>query len=201
MDKMTKKILTVFVVVVAAALAIFIGVRAYQQKEAEEKGEASLPKTEVGKLLAKDLDLEYPGTPTEVVKLFWRINKCLYNTNMKEKDQKALFQQLRRLYDDEFLGQKGNSEEDMYQSLKKDIKKFDDSKNHITSYIVQEDDQVQYAEVKGREEATLVASVLETSKKSKTTESYAKYICRKDSKEHWKILGWQQITAEEAEKQ
>ena len=79
MDKMTKKILTVFVVVVVAALAIFIGVRAYQQKEAEEKGEASLPKTEVGKLLAKDLDLEYPGTPTEVVKLFWRINKCLYN--------------------------------------------------------------------------------------------------------------------------
>ena len=69
-------------------------------KEAEEKAEASLPKTEVGKLLAKDLDLEYPGTPTEVVKLFWRINKCLYNTNMKEKDQKALFQQLRRLYDD-----------------------------------------------------------------------------------------------------
>ena len=90
MDKMTKKILTVFVVVVVAALAIFIGVRAYQQKEAEEKAEASLPKTEVGKLLAKDLDLEYPGTPTEVVKLFWRINKCLYNTNMKEKDQKAL---------------------------------------------------------------------------------------------------------------
>ena len=38
MDKMTKKILTVFVVVVVAALAIFIGVRAYQQKEAEEKG-------------------------------------------------------------------------------------------------------------------------------------------------------------------
>ena len=154
-----------------------------------------------GIIEAKDLDLEYPGTPTEVVKLFWRINKCLYNTNMKEKDQKALFQQLRRLYDDEFLGQKGNSEEDMYQSLKKDIKKFDDSKNHISSYIVQEDDQVQYAEVKGKEEATLVASVLETSKKSKTTESYAKYICRKDSKEHWKILGWQQITAEEAEKQ
>ena len=82
----------------------------------------------------------------------------------------------------------------MYQSLKKDIKKFDDSKNHISSYIVQEDSyQVQYAEVKGKEEATLVASVPETSKKSKTTESYAKYICRKDSKEHWKILGWQQI--------
>ena len=82
-----------------AALANIIGVRAYQQKEAEEKAEASLPKTEVGKLLAKDLDLEYPGTPNgEVVKLFWRINKCLYDTNMKEKDQKALFQQLRRLY-------------------------------------------------------------------------------------------------------
>ena len=201
MDKMTKKILVVFVVVVAAALVIFIGVRAFQQKEAEEKGESSLPKTEVGKLLAKDMDLEYPGTPTEVVKLFWRINKCLYNTNMKEKDQKALYQQLRLLYDDEFLKQKGNSEDEMYQALKKDIKTFDEAKNFISSYIVQEDDQVKYAEVEGKEEATLVASVLQTSKKSKTTESYAKYICRKDSKERWKILGWQQITAEEAEKQ
>lgn len=199
MDKMTKKILIVFVVVVVAALAIFLGVRAYQQKEAEESGEASLPKTEVGKLLAKDLDLEYPGTPTEVVKLFWRINKCLYNTNMKEKDQKALYQQLRLLYDEEFLKQKGNSEDDMYKALKNDIKAFDESKNFISSYIVQEDDQVKYAEVEGKEEATLVASVLETSRKSKTTESYAKYICRKDSKGRWKILGWQQITAAEAE--
>ena len=33
MDKMTKKILIVFVVVVAAALLIFAGVRVYQQKE------------------------------------------------------------------------------------------------------------------------------------------------------------------------
>lgn len=200
MDKMTKKILIVFVVVVAAAVLIFAGVRVYQQKEAEEKGEDSLPKTEVGKLLAKDLDLEYPGTPTEVVKLFWRINKCMYNTNMKEKDRKALYQQLRLLYDEEFLKQKGNSEEEMYQALKKDIKTFDDAKNFISSYIVQEDDQVKYAEVDGREEATLVASVLETSKKSKTTESYAEYICRKDSKGRWKILGWKQITAAEAEK-
>ena len=140
MDKMTKKILIVFVVVVAAALLIFAGVRVYQQKEAEEKGEDSLPKTEVGKLLAKDLDLEYPGTPTEVVKLFWRINKCIYNTNMKEKDRKALYHQLRLLYDEEFLKQKGNSEEEMYEALKKDIKTFDDAKNFISSYIVQEDD-------------------------------------------------------------
>ena len=199
MDKMTKKILIVFVVVVAAALLIFAGVRVYQQKEAEEKGEDSLPKTEVGKLLAKDLDLEYPGTPTEVVKRFLHINKCIYNTNMKEKDRKALYHQLRLLYDEEFLKQKGNSEEEMYEALKKDIKTFDDAKNFISSYIVQEDDQVKYAEVDGKEEATLVASVLQTSKKSKTTESYAKYICRKDSGEHWKILGWQQITAAEAE--
>ena len=174
MDKMTKKILIVFVVVVAAALLIFAGVRVYQQKEAEEKGKDSLPKTEVGKLLAKDLDLEYPGTPTEVVKLFWRINKCIYNTNMKEKDRKALYHQLRLLYDEEFLKQKGNSEEEMYEALKKDIKTFDDAKNFISSYIVQEDDQVKYAEVDGKEEAMLVASVLQTSKKSKTTESYAK---------------------------
>ena len=199
MDKMTKKILIVFVVLVAAAVLIFAGVRVYQQKEAEEKGQSVLPKTEVGKLLAKDLELEYPGTPTEVVKLFWRLNKCMYNTNMKEKDHKALYEQQRKLYDEELLSQKGNSEKDMYAALKKDIQKFDDNKNFISSYIVEEDDQVEYAQVDGKDEATLIASVMQTSKKSKTTESYAKYICRKDSEGRWKILGWQQITAKEAE--
>ena len=199
MDKMAKKILIVFVVLVAAAVLIFAGVRVYQQKETQESGQTALPKTEVGKLLAKDLDLEYPGTPTEVVKMFWRLNKCIYNTNMKEKDRKALYLQLRKLYDEELLKQKGNSEKDMYNALKKDIQKFDDNKNFISSYIVEEDDQVDYAQVDGKDEATLVASVLQTSKKSKTTESYAKYICRKDSKGRWKILGWQQITAEEAD--
>ena len=199
MDKMTKKILIVFVVLVAAAVLIFAGVRIYQQKEAEEKGQSALPKTEVGKLLAKDLELEYPGTPTEVVKLFWRLNKCMYNINMKEKDRKALYEQQRTLYDEELLQQKGNSEKDMYEALKKDIQKFDDNKNFISSYIVEEDEQVEYAQVDGKDEATLIASVLQTSKKSKTTESYAKYICRKDSEGHWKILGWQQITAKEAD--
>ena len=183
----------------AAAVLIFAGVRIYQQKEAEEKGQSALPKTEVGKLLAKDLELEYPGTPTEVVKLFWRLNKCMYNTNMKEKDRKALYEQQRTLYDEELLQQKGNSEKDMYEALKKDIQKFDDNKNFISSYIVEEDEKVEYAQVDGKDEATLIASVLQTSKKSKTTESYAKYICRKDSEGHWKILGWQQITAKEAD--
>ena len=147
MDKMTKKILIVFVILVAAAVLIFAGVRIYQQKEAEEKGQSALPKTEVGKLLAKDLELEYPGTPTEVVKLFWRLNKCMYNTNMKEKDRKALYEQQRTLYDEELLQQKGNSEKDMYEALKKDIQKFDDNKNFISSYIVEEDEKVEYAQV------------------------------------------------------
>ena len=80
------------------------------------------------------------------------------------------------LYDEELLQQKGNSEKDMYEALKKDIQKFDDNKNFISSYIVEEDEQVEYAQVDGKDEATLIASVLQTSKKSKTTESYAKYI-------------------------
>ena len=62
-------------------------------------------------------------------------------------------------------------EKDMYEALKKDIQKFDDNKNFISSYIVEEDEQVEYAQVDGKDEATLIASVLQTSKKSKTTES------------------------------
>lgn len=197
MDKMTKKILIVFIVVVVAAMIVFAGVRIYQTMDGNDNG-TGLPKTEAGKLIAKDLDLEYPGTPTEVVKLFWRLNKCMYNTTMKEKDFQKLYLQQRKLYDDDLLKEKENSEKEMLSALKKDVKQFEEEKRFISSYIVQEDDQVKYAKVDGKEEATLVASVLETSKKKKTTESYAKYICRKDSDGKWKILGWKQISADQA---
>ncbi|MCI7060996.1 MAG: hypothetical protein MR965_02195 [Lachnospiraceae bacterium] len=197
MDKMTKKILIVFIVVVVAALFVFAGVRIYRTMDGNDNG-TGLPKTEAGKLIAKDLDLEYPGTPTEVVKLFWRLNKCMYNTTMKEKDFQKLYLQQRKLYDDDLLKEKENSEKEMLSALKKDVKQFEEEKRFISSYIVQEDDQVKYAKVDGKEEATLVASVLETSKKKKTTESYAKYICRKDSDGKWKILGWKQISADQA---
>lgn len=197
MDKMTKKILIVFIVVVVAALFVFAGVRIYRTMDGNDNG-TGLPKTEAGKLIAKDLDLEYPGTPTEVVKLFWRLNKCMYNTTMKENDFQKLYLQQRKLYDDDLLKEKENSEKEMLSALKKDVKQFEEEKRFISSYIVQEDDQVKYAKVDGKEEATLVASVLETSKKKKTTESYAKYICRKDSDGKWKILGWKQISADQA---
>jgi len=107
MDKMTKKILGAFVailVIAACILAVFFFMNKQAKKEAEDN---VLPTTEVGKLLAKDLETKYPETPTEVVKLYWRINRCMYNKDTSDKEEEKLLKQMCNLYDEEFL-QDGN---------------------------------------------------------------------------------------------
>jgi hypothetical protein len=197
MKKTTKKMTIAFVVIVVIAVLVLVGYYIVNQMAVSKDNEAeTLPKTEVGKLEAKDLELKYPGTPTEVVKLYWRLNQCIYNTTMKDKDLEALLKQLRMLYDDELLDEDGNSYDDMLASLKEDREKFTKDKRFISSYVVEEDKYVEYATVDGKECATLNTNTLETVDK-KTTQTYEKFMCRKDSDGKWKIVGWEITDASE----
>lgn len=186
-----QKTVVVFIVLIVVAALVLAGYYILMRNNKKGERSASLPRTEVGKLKAKDLELEYPGTPTEVVKLYWRLNKCLYNNSMGKKDFKELFQKQRMLYDDEFLEAEGNSYEEMEAAFKKDKAAFSKAKCLISSYIVDDDNQVKRGEVDGRECATLSVSILETVK-SKSTKTYASFMCRKSEDGKWKILGWEQ---------
>jgi hypothetical protein len=198
MDKMTKKIIGAFAVIIVVAAAI-IGVYALMNRQAEKKAqEEVLPTTEVGKLLAKDLDLKYPETPTEVVKLYWRINRCLYNESLSDSDFEAVLKQLRKLYDEEFLAEEDNSYETMLKNFKKEREKAEDEKQTISSgYVVQENDTIKVKEIDERKCAMVISSAL-IKVDTKMTKTYEKFMCRRDKKGKWKILGWQQTTADEA---
>lgn len=186
-----QKTAIVFIILIVVAALVLVGYYMLVRNNKKGEGSASLPRTEVGKLKAKDLELEYPGTPTEVVKLYWRLNKCLYNNSMRKKDFKELFQKQRMLYDDEFLEAEGNSYEEMEEAFQKDKAAFSKAKRLISSYIVDDDNQVKRGEVDGKECATLTVSILET-KKSKSMKTYASFMCRKSEDGKWKILGWEQ---------
>ena len=185
------------VIIIAAALMIGCivlltnrGMITFGQKSAQSA-------SEVKKLKEKDLDLKYPSTPSEVVKLYWRFNKCIYNNSLKDSDLEALVKQLRLLYDEEFLGQSGNAWEDMLQNIKEDQKTFNKEKRVISTYTVDKEDSVSYAELDGKECATLTCMIMETVK-SKGARTYAKFMCRKDGDGKWKIMGWEQIDESEA---
>lgn len=198
MDKMTKKIIGAFIAIIVVAAAI-IGVYFAMNQQAEKKAEEDvLPTTEVGKILSKDLDLKYPETPTEVVKFYWRINRCMYNESLSDSDFEKLLKQLRKLYDEELLAKEENSYEMMLKNFKADKEKTQDEKQSISSAsVVQENDTVEVKELDGRECAMVITSTL-IKVDGEMTKTFEKFMCRRDSEGKWKILGWQQTTADEA---
>ena len=199
MKKSTRKVLIAFFVITAVVVLILFGF--YMLSKSGEERDRELPSTEVEKLLAKDLELSYPETPTEVVKMYWRINKCMYNENAEMTDEnfEALLKQLRMLYDDEFLAASENSWDNMLLKFELDRKNFLEKEKMISSYAVQEDKDVKYGMIDGKEGATLYVDILEV-EGEENVRSRGEYICRKDAEGKWKILGWEQVDNTEKKK-
>lgn len=193
MDKKTKKIIGTFTVMVCAAALILGGYYMLSRGKLGKMRDTSSTSTEVEKLLAKDLETKYPETPTEVVKLYWRYNKCMYNRDMQDKEFQGLLKQLRKLYDAELLDMKENSWENMLNQFEKDRSEYLKKDRVITTYAVQPNSTVQYNTVDGKERAVVIAGAV-VKVKSKREQVYEKFICQKDSDGNWKILGWSQTT-------
>lgn len=137
MDKNRKKVMSAFMIMLVIAAFAVAGYYIINKKITQEaQNEVSIPDTETGKLLAKDLEVAYPKTPTEVVKLYWRLNQCMYNENMSDKDFEGLLKQLRKLYDKELLDKKENSWDSMLSNFKADKKKYSSNKQKISLYMV-----------------------------------------------------------------
>ncbi len=170
MSKTGKKILTAFILMVclaAGAVAVYYYISSADSDNTNEKTE---PGTEVEKLLDKDLDTKYPETPVEVLKLYWRFNKCMYNEKMSDSEFEELLKQLRKLYDEEFLAIEENSWENMLGSFKKDRDEY------------------------GRETVSINCNAL-IKQKAKRINVYEEFMCRRDNDNNWKILGWKKTDA------
>lgn len=197
MDKNKKKVTSAFfIMLVIAALAV-TGYYVINKKITQDaEGEVKLPNTEYGKLLAKDLDTAYPKTPTEIVKLYWRLNQCMYNeSDLSDSDFEGLLKQLRKLYDAELLSQSDNSWDKMLKNFKSDKEKYKSNKQKISSYMVQDNDDVKFGEESGKDCAILYTSTL-VKKGSDRVRLYEKFMCRRDSSGNWKILGWSNAAKE-----
>lgn len=193
MKKGTKKIIFSLIGIIAAAVCVVVLYYLISEGKIGASGNSTAADSEVQKLLKKDNDTAYPETPTEVVKLYWRYNKCIYNSSMNDKNLQGMLKQLRKFYDAELLEGEGNSWDDMLEQVKKDQGSYLKKERKIASYVVQPNSTIQRAELDGRECATVISGVL-TKEKSKRDQVYEKFICRKDESGRWRILGWQQTT-------
>lgn len=193
MNKKTQKILFAFVGMLFAAALVLVFYYLLTEGKINFSKQPKSSSKETEKLLAKDMENAYPETPTEVVKLYWRYNKCIYNNKMSDKEFDGLLDQLRQLYDEEFLALEENSKENMADGLKKDQASYLKDEKKISSYMVQKNSTVQYGKVDGKECATVISAAL-TKQKSDRKQTYEKFLCRKDDAGKWRIMGWEQTS-------
>lgn len=173
----------VFIVLMGIIFSLYFYLNNNRQEETAQV------KTEAEKLLAKDLETEYPASPTAVVKLYSRISKCLYNDKWDNDEVNELIIMIRGLYSTELL--ENNPTEKHNQSFKSDIAEYQDKKKTIMTYRVDGNRKVETWEKDSVEYASLnsVYSIAENKDHYKV---YQNFVLKKEGKQ-WKILGWTNI--------
>ncbi len=188
-----KKLAVIIVVLfVLAVLGVFI----YINNKPQESMEEEVVISNVDNVVLRNLDINYPPTPKEVLKYYSEITVCFYEENLSEEDLVRLAQTARKLYDAELCADM--TEEEYLVSLREDILEFDSLGIVVSGYTVSASTDVEEFVVDGRECARLYV----TYRLRQGTEyiySNEVFIMRKDENGHWKILGWELLEEEEVE--
>lgn len=178
-----RTLITIFVMSTIAVLVILSYYYLVNRPEASDD-----EPTEVEVLINKDLELYYPATPKEVVKLFSNIQQNLYS-ELKEDEYKALSLKVRELYDKELL--EINTIDKYLNQLSNEILEWQDSKRRIVNFSFVNDENNHLRVEDGVEYQTITVTYT-FEERSKFIENYS-FILRKDENNRWKILGWKFI--------
>lgn len=175
-------------------MAILFGVYNIIAGVIRSKKNSDIQQSEIQKLLEKEINESYPATPREVVKLYSRYTKCIYNEKLSDDEISKLAEKVQMLYDAELL--QNNPFDEYLYDLKLDISEYHSSERRITSYSVDSGDNVVTWTDDGKEYARLVASytLREDSAYNKTFEEF---LLRKDEENRWKILGFRLTDSED----
>lgn len=190
MRKAKRRTITTIITMTIAAILILMLYFYWSYRNPSK--EASVKElTEVEKLLEKDLELYYPETPREVVKLYSNMMKTLY-TGITDKEVEGIALKLRELYDTEFFD--NNPETEYLKNLYSDIAEWKDNDRTITYFILKDEAMDQEGVIDGKEYAVVNASYT-IQEKGKYSEVW-RFLLRKNDDKKWKILGWQLMPEE-----
>lgn len=139
-------------------------------------------------LLRRNLEKDYPLTPTAVVSYYSDLVLAYYRDKCEDSIREKLLVKSRELYDDELLA--NNPEEDQLLSLQEDIKEYQANKKQIIRYTVCKPEEVEYGDLNG-EDVALLQTVYRVREKKDFMDINEEFFLRKDGSGHWKIVGWQ----------
>ncbi len=186
----TNKGIIIFVVLIL----LIVGFYYYLSNRPVSQPEESVSEIEVmtatQQVLARDLTINYPPTPREVVKYFSDITQCFYNEELTEEDIYDLGMRARELYDDELVA--NQTEADYIDSLTYDIQDFKRKNRTIATYTPSSSLDVETFTEDGFEWARLYCNY-GVKQGEILYNSNMVFILRKDANGHYKIYGWKLV--------
>lgn len=172
-------------VIAIVIVGLVVGGYYYATHRGQSSEENSVELTEVQKVIAKDLNSNYPATPREVVKLYNRILQCFYNESYSEEELYELGDQARMLFDEELLD--NNPRDDYFEALKADIDEYKNASKTIKSANVCDSNDIVYKTIDG-DECAYVSTSYFINEDKQYDYTYQTYVLRKDDAGEWKIL-------------
>ena len=109
---------------------------------------------ELAYLVARNISDNYPESVRDVVKLYARITKEYYESDISEEDIEKLGHQARLLFDDELKNTQ--TDEEFMRALKEDISIYRNNDARISSFSLQSANDTKYTTFNNREYAACV---------------------------------------------
>ena len=179
---------TIVFVILFAAVVVGIYLMITREKN-DGKLESNVEVTEYSSLKQRNMVTNYPQTAREVVKLYCRITKCLYNEDLSDSQIEDLVDMLRMLYSTELLEE--NPREDMIGLVKGDIQNYKKFERTINSYSIDDSGDIVY--VRTTKPAKATVNMYFTIKAGGAFErAYEEILLVEQDENIWKILGWRQ---------
>lgn len=178
-----------------AIAVVFIYMKLFDMKS-EEALKEDYPTTTYELLASRDLDNAYPATTSEVLKLYNKYLKYIYNTEMEDDELTTLVDKVRCMWSEEWL--KINDRESHIANFKAEVAKFMEEGTVMSNYLVEDSMKAKSFETPaGVEGRTLRCSYLYT-KNGSTSKVYVKfYFLLEEGK--WKVLYYEPIDSIDGE--
>lgn len=182
-----------FVIILVLAAVVILGGYLHltnQSKNSDQQAEENMTETQV--LKNYDLAGQYPKQARDVVKLYCRYLKCMYNESLSAEELEILNTQIRKLYSEALLAE--NSEMVQFSELQKDVENFHAAGKIFIGYTVDEEENVKYSILED-EEYAIVNISCNIKEGASTNTLQLEYLLIKEN-EQWKVWGWQEIITE-----
>ena len=157
------------------------------RKNEDTKNEIPAETSEAENLIKKDLDIDYPATPREVLKLYARITKCIYSDNITDDQIEKLVKQVRKLYAADLL--QNNAEDEQIAFLKGDISEYRKENKIIYSYAIDSANNISFIQTKAGKTA-LIKMYFTLRAGASMDRAFEEFSMLEEDGGKWKIAGW-----------